>query len=44
MTEEIEAAWMELKAVVLEELNLFDEMTDELVFEVIDNVFTPTGA
>lgn len=38
MTEEIEAAWMELKAVVLEELNLFDEMTDELVFEVIDNV------
>ena len=29
---------MELKAVVLEELNLFDEMTDELVFEVIDRV------
>lgn len=33
-----EEAWMELKAVVLEELNLFDEMTDELVFEVIDRV------
>lgn len=29
---------MELKAVVLEELNFFDEMTDELVFEVIDRV------
>ncbi len=33
-----EEAWMELKAVVLEELNYFDEMTDEIVFEVIDKV------
>jgi len=33
---------MELKAVVLEELNLFDEMTDELVLEVIDRVLKNT--
>lgn len=38
MTVKNEEAWIELKAVVLEELNLFDEMTDELVFEVIDRV------
>lgn len=33
-----EEAWIELKAVVLEELNFFEEMTDELVLEVIDRV------
>lgn len=30
--------WKELKAVVLEELNFYDEVTDEVVLEVIDRV------
>lgn len=38
MTAKNEEAWIELKAGVLDALNLFDEMTDELVFEVIDKV------
>ena len=38
VTAKNEEAWIELKAGVLDALNLFDEMTDELVFEVIDKV------
>lgn len=38
MNERREETWKELKAVVLEELNFFDEVTDELVLEVIDRV------
>ena len=33
-----EEVWKELKAEVLEELNFFDNLTDEIVFEVIDRV------
>ena len=33
-----EDVWKELKAEVLEELNFFDNLTDEIVFEVIDRV------
>ena len=38
MKEQRDETWKELKAVVLEELNFFDEVTDELVLEVIDRV------
>ena len=33
-----EDVWKELKAEILEELNFFDNLTDEVVFEVIDRV------
>lgn len=38
MNERKEENWKELKAVVLEELNFYDEVTDEVVLEVIDRV------
>lgn len=38
MNERGDETWKELKAVVLEELNFYDEVTDELVLEVIDRV------
>lgn len=38
MNEKREETWKELKEAVLEELNFFDEVTDELVLEVIDRV------
>lgn len=38
MSERNDEAWKELKAVVLEELNFFEEVTDEVVLDVIDRV------
>ncbi len=38
MKEKRDEAWKELKAVVLEELDYFAEVTDELVLEIIDKV------
>ena len=38
MKEYRDETWKELKAVVLEELNFYDEVTDEVVLEVIDRV------
>ncbi len=38
MSEKRDETWKELKAVVLEELNYFEEVTDELVLEIIDKV------
>lgn len=38
MKEQKNEIWKELKAVVLEELNFYDEVTDEVVLEVIDRV------
>ena len=38
MKEYRDEIWKELKAVVLEELNFYDEVTDEVVLEVIDRV------
>ena len=38
MKEKRDARWKELKAVVLEELDFIDEVTDEKVLEVIDRV------
>ncbi len=38
MKEKRDDIWMELKAVVLEELDCFSEVTDELVLETIDKV------
>ena len=38
MNEKRDAAWKELKEEVLEELNFFDDVTDELVLEVIDRM------
>ena len=40
MNERGDETWKELKAVVLEELNFYDEVTDELVLEVIDRAET----
>ena len=38
MSEKRDENWRKLKATVLEELNFYDEVTDEVVFEVIDRV------
>lgn len=38
MTEKRDETWKEIKAVILEELNLFEEVADEQVLEVIDRV------
>ncbi len=43
MSNKRDETWKELKAVVLEELNFFDEVTDELVLEVIDKVLKIFG-
>lgn len=43
MKEKTNETWKELKAVVLEELNCFEEVTDELVLEVIDRVLKTSG-
>ena len=43
MSQKREDIWSELKAVVLEELNFIEEVTDEQVLEVIDRVLKTSG-
>lgn len=43
MSQKREDIWSELKAVVLEELNFAEEVTDEQVLEVIDRVLKTSG-
>ena len=38
MSQRNDEVWKELMAEVLEELNFFEELTDEVVYEVIDDV------